>query len=135
MANYEPYGRSSYFRVKDPVAFRALCAKYQWEPIQQGADSALVGFLCEGEEAFPSSRFNEDTQQDEEVDSLDELAALLADGWAAECREIGYEKMRYLVGWTTVITWDGRRHTVSLDDAGAAAQAALGPLQLTSPDY
>jgi len=135
MANYEPRGRSSYFKVKDPGAFAALCGKYEWDPIHNSTDPTLVGFLCEGEEAFPNSRFNEATGEYDEVDCLEELAALLEEGWAAECREIGYEKMCYLAGWTTILTWDGRRHTISLDDAAAAAQAALGPLQLTSPDY
>jgi len=135
MANYESYGRSSYFRVKDPAAFVALCAKYEWQPISDSAHPELVGFLCEGEEAFPSSRFNEVTGDYAEVDCLEELAALLAEGWAVECREIGYDKMRYLTGWTTIITWDGRRYRVSLDDAAAAAQAVLGAMQITAPEY
>ena len=32
------------------------------------------------------------------LDCLEELASLLEEGWAAECREIGYEKMCYLGG-------------------------------------
>lgn len=135
MADYIPQGRSSYFQVKDPAAFHALCTKYDWEAISNDAHPELVGFLCNGEEAFPMSIYNPATEEDDAVDCFADLAVVLADGWAAECREIGSEKRRYLFGMTTIVRWDGRLYQLNLNEAVAGARTALGAFQITDPEY
>jgi len=46
---------------------------------------------------------------------MDDLAGHLKEGWVAVVREIGFEKMRYLVGYSVAINSRGQSIEVSLD--------------------
>jgi len=133
MANYVSCARSSYFQVKNPAAFEAFCKKWTAELIRGGDKDELFGFICGDEGGIPSSRY--DAEKDDYVEGgfMEELATHLADGWVATVREIGYEKMRYLVGYTVAINAAGETLEVSLDDIYEAAKR-LGP-NLTSCEY
>jgi hypothetical protein len=120
MANYNPMIRTSYFKPRDAEAFEHFCRRYGLVKIEdtQGGEK-LVGFYVDNGEGIPTYVCVEETDECEEVDPgafLDELARHLAPEWAVEVREIGFEKMRYLVGVSTVVRWDGETHTLSLDE-------------------
>jgi hypothetical protein len=116
MANYVPFFRSSYFQVKGPSAFDAFCRKWAVRMVRGGKEDSLFGFLSDGEVGLPFSYYDAEKDDMIEGDFLKELSTHLAPGWVAIVREIGYEKMRYLVGYTIAVNAAGRSIQVSLDD-------------------
>ncbi len=122
MANYIPASRSSYFQVKDAAAFAAFCKKWGVEMIRDGEHDELFGFLGDDEAGIPSSYY--DAEKDDYVDGnfIEELSEHLADGWVAIVREVGFEKLRYLVGYTVAVNSRGESIEVSLDDIYEAAK-------------
>ena len=130
VADYRPFVRSNYFRVKDPEAFKSWCEGLGLEVIE--GREGFYGFIAD--EGIPSVRCNPQTGEDEEIDFFAELVDHLAKGQVAEVREIGYEKMRYLVGVTYAVRWDGEMLEVSLDDIYALVAAQWG-LDMTRAEY
>jgi hypothetical protein len=105
MANYEAKTLSSYFKVKDPEAFKdwfdgRSSELERWEKTSD--DELLFGFggYC----SVPSDVFNEETEDYDEIDFFGELKNHLADDWGAIIQETGNEKLRYLVAYTWTIT-------------------------------
>jgi hypothetical protein len=107
--------RSSYFHVKDPDKFRDFCLKWEVELIRGGPKDELFGFLGGEEVGIPTCYYDAEKADCVDASFMDELATHLADGWVAVVREIGYEKMRYLVGYTVAINSRGESIEVSLD--------------------
>ncbi|MBS1808813.1 MAG: hypothetical protein JST84_11520 [Acidobacteria bacterium] len=118
MANYTAYFRSNYFAVKDVAQFQAFCAAFQLEMITDTENNqTLYGFLNEGNEGgIPVTRYNEATDDWEEVDLLGELAAHLMEDYVAIVMEVGFEKMRYLIGMAHAVNAAGERMEVDLDE-------------------
>lgn len=119
MANYVPFMRSNYFEVKEPMAFEAFCSKWALELIRGGEEEGeipLYGFLSNGEEGLPHCFYDAATEDYVEGAFLTELATHLVEGWVAVVREVGYEKLRYLVGYTVAINAQGAMLEISLDD-------------------
>lgn len=97
MANYDAAARSSYFRVKDERAFRALFEDYVLDVVgKEDEDSVgedgLVALLCVGGGGWPTG-----LGPDEDQDIADLVAPHLAEGWVAVFIEAGHEKLRCLV--------------------------------------
>jgi len=132
VADYRPLVRSNYFRVKDPGVFRSWCEGLGLEVIEDEEQPGLYGFIAD--EGIPDTRPDPETGEEEEIDFFAELAGHLAEGQVAEVREIGYEKMRYLVGVTYAVHWDGEVLEVSLDDIYALVAARWG-LDMTRAEY
>lgn len=128
MANYTAYFRSNYFAVKDVAQFQAFCAAFQLEMITKTENNqTLYGFLNEGNEAgIPVTRYNEATDDWEEAEFMGELAAHLTDGYVAIVMEVGWEKLRYLIGVAHAVNAAGEMLDVDLDEIYARV-AALGP--------
>ncbi len=117
MANYYPFARSNYFMVKDAGAFAGFCKKWNVELIRGGDGDTLFGFLCpEAEEGIPLSVYDEAKDEYVDGDFIADLATHLADGWVAIVREIGYEKLRYLVGYTVAVNSQGTKRSVDLNE-------------------
>jgi len=117
MADYVAFARSSFFEVREPIAFEAFCAKWGVEMARGGEDEGgipLYGFLCS--DTIPHDYYDEKSGERADVNFMEELATHLAEGWVAVVREIGYEKMRYLVGYSVAINAAGQSLEVSLDD-------------------
>ena len=111
MANYNAVIRTNYFSVADEARFREIMASCVgteeavmiFEP-ENG--SKKFGFGCYGT-IYGIPPDSEDGDDDEDADLgtfYDALQSVLADGDAIIITEIGWEKMRYLVGVCTVIT-------------------------------
>lgn len=133
MANYIAYARTSYFKVKDEKAFLEWVKKYDIEDIWEKDDNGEKMFAMSfGMHGIP----NWDLETDEDVNFAQELAKHLQEDWAVELREIGYEKMRYLVGYSIIVRWDGKEIFVNLDDLGHRAMEEWPDLfKLTEPSY
>jgi len=115
MANYVPFVRSNYFKVKDHAAFEAFCKKWGVKMIGGPDHDELVGFLGGDEVGIPLCYYDSESGEHVEGRFMDDLATHLVDGWVALVREIGYEKMRYLVGYTVAVNARGESIEVSLD--------------------
>lgn len=135
MANYYGFTRTNYFAVKDEEKFRQLVASCRgseenpevWEEAVDGQTlfafgcySSLSGLPCGDEEDYECDlgAFHSALQQ------------VVADGHAIIITEVGYEKLRYLVGDCTVITSQEIDYT-NLRDVGLTKAQQL----LKDPQY
>jgi|LFRM01.1.fsa_nt_gb hypothetical protein len=111
MADYIAMIRSNYFQVKDPEKFESFCKNY-----------GLTLFRCEENEKMfygfyaYESMPDYDAEKEEEIDFPRELSKHLAEGDVAIIQEIGYEKMRYFVGYAVAVNSKGKTVTVSLNE-------------------
>lgn len=135
MANYYGFIRTNYFAVKDEEKFRRLIASCRgseedpevWEKevdgqmlFAFGCCSSLSGLPCGDEEDY-----------EYDLDAFHRaLQQVVADGHAIIITEIGYEKLRYLVGDCTIITAKEIAYT-NLGDIGLAKARQL----LKNPQY
>lgn len=135
MANYYGFTRTNYFAVKDEEKFRQVVASCQaseenpevWEEAVDG--QTLFAFGCYGSlSGLPCG-----DEEDYECDLgafHNALQQVVADGHAIIITEVGYEKLRYLVGDCTVITSQEIAYT-NLSDIGLAKARQL----LKNPQY
>jgi hypothetical protein len=101
MANYMCYSRTNSFKVTDSDKFKELIGRIACEDdvkVWPGLD----GTFSLGAYGNITSYYDED--KDRYFDIFDELQKLLPDGEAAIFFEVGYEKLRYLVGQVSVVT-------------------------------
>ncbi len=116
MANYNCYSRSSYFKVKNEEKYKEFCSKWKVELIcKESEGETLYGFLSHDLGIPIYYEKNGEWVLDDEG-FLEELADLLDPEWVAIFQEIGYEKMRYLVGDSLMIDSQGNITTVSIND-------------------
>jgi len=89
MANYEATARSNYFSVKDMPAFTAWCSTLNVEvsPVSARNPGLIALLFAEG---VPSSSYNEDTQDLEDLDFYGDLASHLIAGQVAVIRDSGH---------------------------------------------
>jgi hypothetical protein len=124
MANYLAAARSNSFRVTDPEAFKTALADL---PIEvQAADPAdphRLLLLCQADGGWPSYRYDEQTDTDEELDMLALLAPHLADGEVAVLLEAGAEKLRAIAGYAGAVNNRGEQIHLSLEEIYEKAQA------------
>lgn len=152
MANYYASARTNYFAVRDESAFRAFAAQFpdveivsstvgnQRHPLHSNAlapelpeNLPLFGLLFSQEVGIPKEVLNPNTDTWEDIDFPDALSTHVAPGWVAELREVGAEKLRYLVGYSIAVNSDGRRVDINLDNLSAKV-SALGAYY-THPTY
>lgn len=106
MANYNAYVRSSYFAVDDIEAFKewfgGLCTSHKVWDGKSDDGIPLVAFG--GFETVPNSKYNEETDDWDEIEFFEELQTYITDGWAAIIQEAGHEKLRYLGTYVWTVT-------------------------------
>lgn len=136
MANYYARARSNYFKVKAPEAFRAFCEKFGlvYFDKETSAHGTLCGFYTDGSVPW-DYYYDEDSDEYVDFDFTEELATHLEDGWIAEVREIGFEKMRYLVGFTAAIAASGEVAWVNLDHITDRVRQAFPGANFTACAY
>lgn len=116
MANYYGLGRSNYVTVSDKEKWKELCDKFGVQFIEN--PDSQVGFLCNNEEGdLPSHIENpEESQDDIEVEPMEEFCKLVADEEVLVFQTVGYEKLRYLSGYAIAYNNRGEYVNVSLQD-------------------
>ena len=135
MANYMGWARSSYVKVKDKEAFRAFLDRFGGAVEMIEDDKGRVGFLAP--EGIPSTYMPDDTSQEaEDVDFVSELAAHLTGNEVVIVMEVGYEKMRYLVGYAIAINNKKERREIDLAQIyETAKQLTRKPKRITRAEY
>ena len=127
MANYSATIRTNYFSVKDPTALRELIDSVEAEDtvslfMTKLPDGSMqYGFGCYG------SLFGIQDSLDAFYEALQEL---VCENDAILIFEVGYEKLRYVVGCCTVITSTKMQH---IDIQQQALELAAKLLNL--PNY
>jgi hypothetical protein len=159
MANYVAYARTNYFTVKDINALKRDLSDYgieaqSWEEAQRNADFILDDSASNGSIALFSygswPMIDEDSvayrlgipdDEDPHV-SHDSVMSLVADHLTKESVavfiEVGFEKMRYLVGTAVAINSKGETRVIDLDDIYDLAKELLpkdSMVQITLAHY
>lgn len=80
-------------------------------------DEGRVGLLSEGEfGGWPSLRDGDETDEEEEIDVFQGVAAHLQEGSVAIFIEVGAEKLRYLTGHAIAVNSKGQTAEVRLSE-------------------
>jgi len=115
MATYYGVARTNYFAVVDQALFADFCDRWGVEAIADDGDPARVGFLCTGDDGFPTGYRDEDGDL-VEADIAAALAPLLVEGHVAVGMESGHEAFRYVAGVAWAVNSRGEVRSVTLDD-------------------
>lgn len=118
MANYIASCRTNSFSVKDEAKFREWADQYDISiSVENDGDNkfCILGEDPDGA-GWPSYRYNEETEEYENIDFFAEIAPHLAEGEVAVFMEAGAEKLRYVAGYAVAVAWTGESKTVSLND-------------------
>jgi hypothetical protein len=143
MADWSGTARSNYFEVKDLAAFKTWLEAHSLSLLEDDADpskpSTKVGFTAANTDhgAWPSSIWNEETDENEEFDLVSELWQHLVEGQVAVLMEVGSEKYRYVTGQAIAVRWDGRVVHLSLNDIyeKAAREFGVDVKSITPAEY
>jgi len=117
MANYVASARSNKFRVKDIEALEAAMPD-DIEVCTESIPDRLVCLLVTNSDGggWPSMIFDETTDDYIDFDLEEVVAPHLEDNEWCVIKEVGAEKLRYLIGYATAFNNKGDCLTVSLDD-------------------
>lgn len=140
MANYFAAARSNYFQVKDLPTFRDEAQLYNLDvedasdPRQKREGLVMIhpNEGC-GDTGWPSFVWDDDLEEDVDFDLYGWLAGHLTEGQVAVLEEVGFEKLRYLVGVAVAVNSEGEIRSVQLGDIRQQAWE-LGE-QLTDVSY
>ena len=117
MANYIASARSNSFCVKDIAALEAAMPDdidVYVESISERRVTLLVTNSDGG--GWPSMIYNESTDEFEDWDIQTVVSDHLEDGEWCVIQEVGAERLRYLVGYSTAFNNKGEVITISIDD-------------------
>ena len=161
MANYMPAVRSSYFRVKDREKFQEwfdtllvsddglelwtkavdtaeVHQKYASDPEEEPFELIAFG----GYTSWPCERMivkndgddgeGDDFDDCEEIDFTKELQEHIHEDWSVILQEVGYEKLRYLVGFCTIVDSENIEW---IDLTNWAVTTIPDGSKFTSPEY
>lgn len=117
MADWYGTSRSNYFRVKDKDAFLKFVNA---TGVESYIDDKNRYAVAAGDDGFwPAGiykRYEDGTDECEDIDFVDELASHLADGEVAVLMTAGAEKLRYVTGCAVAVKNDGSSVSVNIDD-------------------
>lgn len=117
MANYIASARSNKFRVKDIAALQAAMPD-DVEVYTESIPDRQVCLLVNNSDGagWPSAIYDEATDDWIDFDIETTVAPHLEDGEWCVIKEVGAEKLRYLIGYATAFNNKGEMYTISLDD-------------------
>lgn len=114
MATYNGFTRTNYFSVTDEDMLRDIVDRIVWDNDDgffedRGGKFAFgsYGSICGLRKAESENDSNSDEDYDDEFEAdavYEALQSIMAPDDAIIITEIGYEKLRYLVGYAVVIT-------------------------------
>lgn len=120
MANYEASSRSNYFKIRPEMEeeFRTFCEEIGWELDGPDTREGKEGMYCllKHDSGIPNFRWveNEDESSDEIEVLYSDYARFLAEDSILHITESGYEKLRYLAGYSVWILPNGKYYEVNI---------------------
>ncbi|MFZ9888704.1 MAG: hypothetical protein ACO3JL_14485 [Myxococcota bacterium] len=117
MANYIASARSNKFRVRDISALESAMPD-SIEVYVESLPDNLVCLLVNDPDGngWPSAIYDEATEDWLDWDVEDAVAPHLLDGEWCVIKEVGAEKLRYLIGHARAFNNKGESHYIDLDD-------------------
>ena len=137
MANYYASSRTNYFKVKDLEKFKNELKTFgdELDIYTDSGDRGLciIDNLGDG---FPSDYYNEESEDYHDIDWGDFFSRHLVENHVAVIMEAGAEKLRYINGYASAYTWDGRSTHISLEEIYDKAIAEFGSdIKITEAVY
>lgn len=117
MANWYGTARSNHVKIKDMAGLKTALEPFEIH-IHTAIAGAHKGMICFWSEdgdsgAWPGSILDED-EAEVEFDPAVHICPFMEDDQILVMMEAGAEKLRYITGWATAYTADGRDTTISL---------------------
>jgi hypothetical protein len=125
MANYYASCLSNFFKVKDLEKFKNWISKFDSLETFSKKNEEYIAFGST-ESGIPDYMMSEDGEDSTEVEFITELSKHLSEGEVAIVQEIGNEKLRYFVGFSVVIDWQGNAKYFDISDAFVWANKKYG---------
>lgn len=123
MANYTAVARSNYFQVKDLAAFREEARLYNLtvrdapDPQRKSHGFVMIHPDQDGDcGGWPGFVWDDDLEEEVDFDLHGWVAGHLMKGQVAVLEEVGFEKLRYLVGVAVAVNSQGETRAVQLGD-------------------
>lgn len=148
MANWYGYARSNYVKVKNVAEAISDLECFDIEvDVHPTLENyiALFGSSDNGGFQFTACTYEDEDAEESGLEALEielDIAEWcknnLCEGQVLVLVEVGAEKLRYLTGWSSAYTWDGRHLTVSLDSTLRkliAEQWGFDPETIAPPTY
>lgn len=142
MANYYATTRSNYFAVIDPDAFKEQMETLGVGVFEQVAADGSKTFAVYGRDGedgqWPSMRAigDDDIPDDfEEIDFMEVIQNHLVPDGVAVLIEIGFEKLRYLTGFGTVVTKEDIATIDLIEATMELARSTTGKTDISRPEY
>ena len=134
MANFYGTARTNYFKVKDVDAFKAWIETLpSIQLIEKNGEFAFYS-ICPDSGTFPSSVWDEESEDFVDIDLVLELAKHLTEDSIAVLMEAGAEKVRYINGWAVAVNHKGQIENIWLDDIYSKAEQRFG-IKPTRAEY
>lgn len=126
MANWYGIARTNYVKVKD---YDALIKFIEGLPIEVQPHPEAVNFVSFNPADNDTGDFDHyysDDDGNEECWDWPHIAEHFVEGQVLIVMTVGHEKSRYLTGYASAITWDGRVTDVNIDDIYQKAVREFG---------
>jgi len=138
MGTYVGFGRSNHFDVKDAEEFEKFIARFtELKLLAVNEDENTFCILDEGQNGCLPDRMDDGEEFEEEIDFLQMISKHLKEeeGNIFVWRSIGYEKMKYLVGYTEAVDHNGKECWMNLDEFEKKCEKELGIIPDSRPEY
>ena len=133
MANWYGTARSNYFKVKNIEVFKEFTDSVGLD-LHMKDDMVMIHPSNTEDGAWPSSYYDDEIDDYEELDLTTEISLHLQAGQVAVLMEVGAEKLRYVTGYTVAVYSNGETVQISLDDIYEKAAKAFGA-DVTRAEY
>ena len=127
MANWYGIARTNYVKVKDVDALTKFLDGFS---VEIHTHPTMPGYVMLSPDSmsdyggFDYQTLDEDGNE-VEFSWANDIAPHLCEGQVLIVQEVGWEKLRYLTGHATAVTWDGRETWLSIDDIYEKARQAF----------
>ena len=132
MSNYIETARSNYFKVKSLSKFKKAISSFDDIKIVKGQNGTIT-ILGMGE-TFPDVGYTKNGNEMKNTFS-DIVSKHLTDDSVFIAMGVGYEKMRYLIGWAYAVDNTNTRVYVNTDEIYAKAKKQFAGKTVTQAEY
>ena len=126
MANWNGIARTNYVKIKDVDALMNFIDGLPLEVERHPVEASFVCFTPAWSDTGDFDHSFCDDDGNDEFWDWTHIAEHLVEGQVLVVMTVGHEKARYLTGFTSAITWDGRVVSINIDDIYAKAAQEFG---------